>query len=31
VVSVVEDLTAGAFYIAGGPPCRAPFVEIPLT
>jgi isopenicillin-N N-acyltransferase-like protein len=30
VVSVVQDLTAGRFYIAGGPPCTAPFVEIPL-
>lgn len=30
VVSVVEDLTAGRFYVAGGTPCTTPFVEIPL-
>lgn len=30
VVSVVEDLTAGRFYVAGGTPCVTPFVEIPL-
>jgi len=30
VVSVVEDLTARRFYVASGPPCTAPFVEIPL-
>lgn len=30
VVSVVEDLTAGCFYVAGGTPCTSPFTEIPL-
>lgn len=31
VVSVIEDLTAGRFYVAGGTPCTTPFVEIPLS
>jgi isopenicillin-N N-acyltransferase-like protein len=31
VVSVVEDLTAGRFYVAAATPCTTPFVEIPLT
>ncbi|HEU5298640.1 MAG TPA: C45 family peptidase [bacterium] len=31
VVSVIEDLTAGRFYVAGGTPCTTPFVEIPLA
>lgn len=30
VVSVLEDLTAGRFYVAGGTPCTTPFTEIPL-
>lgn len=31
VVSVLEDLTARRFYVAGGTPCVTPFQEIPLT
>jgi len=30
VVSVIEDLTAGRFYVAGGTPCTTPFVAIGL-
>jgi len=30
VVSVLEDLTAGRFYLAGGTPCTTPFTEIRL-
>ncbi len=30
VVSVVEDLTARRFYVAGGTPCITEFTEIPL-
>jgi len=30
VVSVIEDLTAGRFYVAGGTPCTTPYVEISL-
>ncbi len=31
VVSVVMDLTEGALYITGGPPCRNPYAEHRLT
>jgi len=31
VVSVLEDLTARRFYVAGGTPCVTPFQEITLT